>query len=117
MARILAVELEQINSKDRDDIDRREAHFATPAVHQRKRLPMFLRYIVDTAFNPGGQRSSRAAGRSGPKVFPNRLLALAPLNVPSTAPIIPATKPVIARLAESPIAMPHSALITSLMMT
>jgi hypothetical protein len=45
-----------------------------------------------------------------------RLLALAPPNVPATAPTIPATKPMIIPLPESPIARPHRALVTILVM-
>jgi hypothetical protein len=60
--------------------------------------------------------SSRAAGRSRPRVLDKRLLALAPPNVPATAPMIPATKPMIIPLSESPIARPHRVLVTILMM-
>jgi hypothetical protein len=53
---MLAVELEQISTKDREDIDRQvDRILQHPLFHQSKRLPIFLRYIVDTSLNQGGQ--------------------------------------------------------------
>ena len=53
---MLAVELEQISTKDREDIDRQvDRILQHPLFHQSKRLPIFLRYIVDTSLNQSGQ--------------------------------------------------------------
>ena len=53
---MLAVELEQISAMDRDDIDRQvDRILQHPLFHQSKRLPIFLRYIVDTSLNQSGQ--------------------------------------------------------------
>lgn len=55
-----AVELEQISTKDRQDIDRQvERILQHPLFHQSKRLPVFLRYIVDTSLSQGGQGSTK----------------------------------------------------------
>jgi hypothetical protein len=57
---MLVVELEQISTKDRDDIDRQvERILQHPLFHQSKRLPIFLRYIVDTSLNQNGQGSTK----------------------------------------------------------
>jgi hypothetical protein len=57
---MLAVELEQISTKDRHDIDRQvERILQHPLFHQSKRLPIFLRYIVDTSLSQGGQGSTK----------------------------------------------------------
>ena len=57
---MLAVELEQISPKDRDDIDRQvERILQHPLFHQSKRLPIFLRYIVETSLSQGGQGSTK----------------------------------------------------------
>jgi len=55
-----AVELERISTKDRDDIDRQvERILQHPLFHQSKRLPIFLRYIVNTSLNQNGQGSTK----------------------------------------------------------
>jgi hypothetical protein len=60
MAVMLAVELEQISTKDRYDIDRQvERILQHPLFHQSKRLPIFLRYIVDTSLSQGGQGATK----------------------------------------------------------
>ena len=57
---MLVVELEQISTKDRDEIDRQvERILQHPLFHQSKRLPIFLRYIVDTSLNQNGQGSTK----------------------------------------------------------
>ncbi|WP_157478168.1 hypothetical protein [Granulicella tundricola] len=56
----LAVEPEPMNAKDREDIDRQvERILEHPLFHQSKRLPIFLRYIVDTSLAQGGQGSTK----------------------------------------------------------
>ena len=57
---MLAVELEQISTQNRHDIDRQvERILQHPLFHQSKRLPIFLRYIVDTSLNQGGQGTTK----------------------------------------------------------
>ncbi len=49
-------------------------------------------------------------------LLPGAPLALAPPNVPATAPIIPAVTPTTMPLPERPIARPHKAPVTILVM-
>jgi len=60
MASDLTVELKEIDVKDRHDIHRQvERILQHPLFHQSKRLPVFLRYIVDTTLSQGGQGGTK----------------------------------------------------------
>lgn len=55
-----AIGLEQPSEKDRTDIDRQvERILSHPLFHQSKRLPAFLRYIVDTSLSQGGTGTTK----------------------------------------------------------
>jgi len=57
---VKAIGLEQPNEKDRNDIDRQvERILSHPLFHQSKRLPAFLRYIVDTSLSQGGTGTTK----------------------------------------------------------
>ena len=53
-------ELEQLSLKEREDIDRQvERILKHPLFHHSKRLPIFLRYIVETSLSQGGQGATK----------------------------------------------------------
>ena len=57
---MLAVEFDQISTKDQDDIDGQVKRILQhPLFYQSKRLPNFLRCIVDTSLNQSGQGSTK----------------------------------------------------------
>ena len=60
MAAKLAGEIEQVNAHDRQAIDLQvERMLKHPLFHQSKRLPAFLRYIVETSLSHGGRGSTK----------------------------------------------------------
>lgn len=60
MASKPAVQLEHHNAKDRHDIDRQVERITQhPLFNQSKRLPIFLRYIVNESLNQGSEGSTK----------------------------------------------------------
>jgi hypothetical protein len=54
------VQVERLNAEDRQDIDRQVQRILQhPLFHQSKRLPAFLRYIVNESLNQGGEGSAK----------------------------------------------------------
>jgi hypothetical protein len=58
-----AVQLDHLSAKDRQDIDRQlERVLEHPLFHQSKRLPVFLRYIVEESLKGSGTAKERTLG-------------------------------------------------------
>ena len=60
MSSNLTLQLEHLSAKERHDIDQQVQRILQhPLFHQSKRLPAFLRYIVNESLNQGGEGSAK----------------------------------------------------------